>query len=82
MLIPTETFKLFGPLKTFMEEIKIRISDELKKQIVSDRIDLRLLIGRLVKQIKEEKEMADWSVRLQKNSRKGRFKELKNKGFL
>lgn len=31
---------------------------------------------------KEEKEISDWSVKLQRTSRKGRFEKLKKKGLI
>ena len=64
-----------------MAEICIKIPDELKKKIDSE-IDLSLLVRRLVKHLEEEKEMIDWSVKLQRAGRKGRYEELKRKGLI
>jgi len=36
----------------------------------------------LLKQIEKEKEIIDWSVKLQRVSRKGRFAELKKRGLI
>ncbi len=65
-----------------MEELRIKIPDELKRQILTSKINVSLLIKRLIKQLEEEKEMIDWSVKLQRASRKGRFDELKKRGLI
>lgn len=65
-----------------MAELKIKIPDELDKEIKESNIDMSILVKRLVKQLEEEKEMVDWSVKLQRASRKGRFDELKKKGII
>ena len=65
-----------------MAELKIEIPDELDKEIKESNIDVSVLVKRLVKQLEEEKEMIDWSVKLQRASRKGRFDELKKKGII
>lgn len=36
----------------------------------------------MLKKLGEEKGLIDWSLKLQKNARKGRFEELKKKGLL
>ncbi len=64
-----------------MAELKIEIPDELN-QIKESGIDMSILVKRLVKQLEEEKEMIDWSVKLQRASRRGRFDELKKKGLI
>jgi len=65
-----------------MQELKIKIPDELNQEIKESGIDISILVKRLVKQLEEEKEMIDWSVKLQRASRKGRFDELKKKGLV
>ncbi len=65
-----------------MAELRIEIPDELEKQIGESKINISLLIKRLVKQLEEEKEMIDWSVKLQRASRHGRFDVLKKKGLV
>lgn len=65
-----------------MEEITIKIPDSLKKKAEELDIDWALLIKRLIKHLKEEKEMIDWSVKLQRASRYGRYDELKKKGTI
>ena len=63
-------------------EIKIEIPEELQKQVETSGIKLSLLLQRLVKHLEEEREMVDWSVKLQRASRYGRYDELKAKGLI
>jgi len=65
-----------------MAELKVEIPDELNKEIKESGVNMSILVKRLVKQLEEEKEMTDWSVKLQRASRKGRFDELKRKGVI
>ena len=65
-----------------MTEIVVKIPDELEKEIEKSGIELSFLVKRLVKQLEEEREMIDWSVKLQRASRRGRFDELKRKGLI
>jgi len=67
-----------------MEEIiiKLEVPNELKEELKRSNIDLSILIKRFAKQLLEEKEMIDWSVKLQRTSRSGRFEELKKKGLI
>ncbi|MBI2653900.1 hypothetical protein HYX02_03750 [Candidatus Woesearchaeota archaeon] len=65
-----------------MAELKVEIPDELNKEIKESGVDMSILVKRLVKQLEEEKEMTDWSVKLQRASRRGRFNELKKKGLV
>lgn len=65
-----------------MAEIVVKIPEELEKEIEESQIDLPFLVKRLVKQLEEEREMIDWSVKLQRASRRGRFDELKKKGLI
>lgn len=37
---------------------------------------------KILNQLVQEKKVTDWSVKLQKESRKGRFQQLKKKGLL
>ncbi len=64
-----------------MSEIKIEIPEELKRKIET-KIGLTLLVKRLVKHLEEEQEMIDWSVKLQRTARKGRYRKLKEKGLI
>lgn len=63
-----------------MEEIRIKLPDNLKKE--AEKVGIPLLVRRLIKHLEEEKEMIDWSVKLQRASRSGRYGELKEKGLL
>lgn len=65
-----------------MAELRLEIPKELKEEIEKSEIDLSFLVRRLVKQLEEEREMIDWSVKLQRASRYGRFDELKKKGLI
>ena len=65
-----------------MAELKLKIHDALEKEIKESNVDMPILIHRLIKQLEEEKEMTDWSVKLQRASRKGRFDALKKKGVI
>jgi hypothetical protein len=65
-----------------MAELRLKIPEELKEEIEKSEIDLSFLVKRLVKQLEEEREMIDWSVKLQRASRYGRFDELKKKGLI
>ncbi len=65
-----------------MVEIKIEIPESLKERLMKEKINWAVVIARVVKQLEEEKEMIDWSVRLQHASRKGRFDELKKKRLI
>nr|QBM01181.1 hypothetical protein [uncultured archaeon] len=65
-----------------MVEITIEISESLKERLRKERINWAVVIDRVVKQLEEEKEMIDWSVKLQHASRRGRFNELKKKGLI
>ena len=65
-----------------MAELKINVSDEIREKVQRGDINVSALVKRLIKQIEEEKEMIDWSVKLQKSSRKGRFDELKKRGLI
>ena len=56
-----------------MAELKIEIPDKLEKKIKESGIRLSALVKRLVKQLEEEKEMTNWSVKLQRASRRGRL---------
>jgi post-segregation antitoxin (ccd killing protein) len=63
-----------------MAEITIKIPDELKKRAEEADVDMSLVVQRLIKHLEEEKEMIDWSVKLQRASRRGRYEELKRRG--
>ena len=65
-----------------MVEFTINIPESMKEKLERDKINLALIISRVVKQIEEEREMIDWSVKLQHASRRGRFDELKRKGYI
>ena len=65
-----------------MVEITIKLPDETIKELHRAGIDWSLVIKRVIKQIEEEKEMTDWSVKLQHASRKGRYDELKRRGLI
>lgn len=49
-----------------MAELIIEIPDKLKREIEESKVDVSLLIKRPIKQPGGEKEMIDWSVKLQK----------------
>ena len=65
-----------------MVEITIEIPESLKERLKKERINWAAVITRVIKQLEEEREMIDWSVKLQHASRKGRFNELKKKGLI
>ena len=65
-----------------MAEVVVNIPDELEEDIRRLDIDMSLLIERLVKHLEEEKEMIDWSVKLQRASRYGRYERLKERGLV
>ncbi len=65
-----------------MAEIHIEISDELNEKMKHSKIAIALLVKRLVKHLEEEQEMTDWSVKLQRAGRKGRYEELKRSGMI
>ncbi len=58
-----------------MVEITIEIPDSIREKL--KKIQLSKVIARAIKQLEEENEMTDWSVKLQHASRKGRFEQLK-----
>ncbi len=63
-----------------MVELSINIPDELKQQ--AEELGVSILVRRLIKHLEEEKEMIDWSVKLQRASRYGRYDELKERGLI
>ncbi len=65
-----------------MVNVTINIPESIKEKIDKDNINIALVVSRLVKQIEEERDMTDWSVKLQRTSRRGRFDELKRKGYI
>lgn len=64
-----------------MAEITITLPEELKRK-VENKIGLSLLVKRLIKHLEEEQEMTDWSVKLQRSTRKGRYERLKKNGAI
>lgn len=62
-----------------MAEICVKIPEELIK---NSEVDFSILIKRLIKHLEEEREMTDWSVKLQRASRHGRYDELKKRGLI
>lgn len=52
------------------------------KKIVERKLDQLFRMEELCKQLKEEEEITDWAVKLQRSSRRGRFDELKRRGLL
>jgi len=65
-----------------MAELKIEIPEKLEKDIKDSGINVSILVERIAKQLEEEKEMTDWSVKLQRASRRGRLDALKKKGLI
>ena len=63
-----------------MAQLSINIPDELKQQ--AEELGISILVGRLIKHLEEEKEMIDWSVKLQRASRYGRYDKLKERGLI
>lgn len=61
---------------------KIEVPDEVKKKAETEGLDWSSLVSRMIKSLEEEKEAVDWSVKLQRSSRKGRYEELKKKGLV
>lgn len=73
--VPEDTKKL---MKQFDE---MNWSGFVKKAIKRKAEQLKK-IEALKKQLEEEQEIIDWSVKLQRASRSGRLEELKKKGLL
>ena len=65
-----------------MVEITIDIPESLREKLKKEKINFAMVLARAIKQIEEERDMTDWSVKLQHASRKGRFDELKKKGLI
>jgi len=64
-------------------EKKIDLNGQKIGIIISGgNVDLNKLISKLISDLSQEEEIIDWSVKLQKSSRKNRFEELKNKGLV
>ena len=59
-----------------MVEITINLPESVKERIERNKINLAIVVARVIKQLEEENEMTDWSVKLQHASRRGRFDEL------
>jgi hypothetical protein len=53
----------------------------VRKQIEEKTKSLEKL-ALIEKELEKEKEITDWSVKLQRNSRKGRLEELRKKGLI
>lgn len=73
--VPEEVRKL---MKSFPE---MNWSGFVRKQIEEKAMNLTK-IEKLKKQLEKEKEVINWSVKLQRVSRSGRLIELKNKGLI
>ena len=67
---------------TIMAEITIEIPESLKEKLKKEGINLAIVISRVIKQLEEERDMIDLSVKLEHTSRKGRFNELGKKGLI
>ncbi len=65
-----------------MAEVIINLPESIKERIERNKINLAIVVSRVIKQLEEENEMIDWSVKLQHASRRGRFDELKRKGYI
>ena len=65
-----------------MAEITIEIPESLKEKLKKERINWTIVISRVIKQLEEERDMTDWSVKLQHASRKGRFNQLRKNGLI
>ena len=73
--VPEDTRAL---MKSFPE---MNWSGFIRKSIIEKTRKLSRL-EKLKKELEKEKELVDWSVKLQKGSRSGRFAELKKKGLI
>jgi len=65
-----------------MGSVTINLPESVERQIKQSNVDLNKLISKLISDLSQEEEIIDWSVKLQKSSRKNRFEELKNKGLV
>lgn len=73
--VPEETRKLMK------EHEEMNWSGFVKKAIKQKAEQLRKIEG-LKRQLEEEQDVVDWSVKLQRASRSGRLEALKKKGLL
>ena len=48
-----------------MVEITINLPESVKERIERNKINLAIVVARVIKQLEEENEMTDWSVKLQ-----------------
>ena len=82
---------------TEMGELKVGIPAEVEKKMkrfleinwsgfvekaIEQKIDKLERMEEMLKELEKEQEIIDWSVKLQRASRKGRFEQLKKKGLV
>ena len=80
-----------------MGELKVGIPAEVEKKMkrfleinwsgfvekaIEQKIDKLERMEEMLKELEKEQEIIDWSVKLQRASRKGRFEQLKKKGLV
>lgn len=69
-------------VKKKMEEFsEINWSGFIRKQIIGKTEELSLK-EELLKKFEKEKDLTNWAVKLQRDSRRGRFDALKKKGLI
>ncbi|MFH1440293.1 MAG: hypothetical protein ABIG89_07010 [Candidatus Woesearchaeota archaeon] len=52
------------------------------RKCINEKIKKLAWKEEMLKKVSEQKEMIDWSVKLQRKARKGRYEELKKKGLI
>lgn len=67
--------------KAMKKHDEINWSGFIRKSIIKKTKELEEK-ERILKELEKEKEMIDWSVKLQRKSRSGRFEELRKKGLV
>jgi len=80
-----------------MAEVRVRLPDKIKKEMerfpkiswpgflrkaIEGKIEELTRREEMLKSLEKEQEIIDWSVKLQRASRKGRFAALKEKGLI
>ena len=48
-----------------MIEMKINLPESITEKLERNKLSLAIVVSRVIKQLEEEKEMIDWSVKLQ-----------------
>lgn len=80
-----------------MSELKVEIPEEVGEKMkrfreinwsgfvekaIEQKVDELERIEEMLRELEKEQEIIDWSVKLQRASRRGRFEQLKKKGLV